>query len=284
MKLQTIFLFLFLTLPLVGCDWVEEKIAQHKAEKARKYQERYEKSRKERIEFGKNNPIVGNLCGVPVALPRYIVEYVQHDDTPDPFSKEWQTYKRPEKRTYADNLTAFGFVFDFKTNELRDPYANTYKRWEKEYLNNMSSWINVSVYCGRSAPKEDMNQWATTWLPKNGYYYDYKYSKTGEEFGLEKYQFPDVLDKKTQKPIRNKDKYGDVFVSRDEHGNVASMIKCSNHNKYNLLLCDSYFHIPDFNTRITLRFSRPHLEHWKKIQQQAEQHIRSWIVKTEEIQ
>ena len=279
MKTQTICLFLIFTLPTAGCDWIEEKIAQHKAEKERRYLEAAEKTRQDRLAWAKAHPIVGNLGGVPVSLPEFVVENVSYDDTPEPFSKKWKTYKIPEKRTYQDNLEGFGFVFDFKTNELRKHFIN-YQHWAKEYSNHTNSWIDVGVFSGKSAPKVDMNEWSTLWLPKNGYYYDYKYSKTGEEFGLEKYQFPDVLDKKTQKPIRNQDYYGDVFVSRDEHGNITLMIKCSNYNKYGVLLCDSYFQISDLSTRVKLRFYRLHLKHWQKIQQQAEQHIRSWVVKT----
>ena len=45
-------------------------------------------------------------------------------------------------------------------------------------------------------------------------------------------------------------------------------------------LGDSYFQISDLSTGVRLNFRRPHLKHWQKIQQQAEQHIRSWVVKT----
>ena len=283
MRFQTIFLFLFLTLPLLGCDLIEEKIVQHKAEKARKYQERYEKSRKERIEWMEKHPIVGNLGGVPVSLPQFVVESVSYDDTPPPFSKEWKTYKRPEKRTYADNLAAFGFSFDFKTNELRNDLVN-YDRWKKDFSSKTSTWVDVSVYSGRSAPKEDMNKWAKVWLPENGYYRSYRYSKTAEEFGLEKYQVPDILDAKTQKPIRHQHDYGDTFLSRDSDGNITSVIKCNNYNKYEMLICNSNFQVAELNARISLNFLRHQLKDWQRIQQQAEQHIRSWIVKTEESQ
>ena len=291
MKTQTICLFLIFTLPTAGCDWIAEKIAQHKAEEERRYLEAAEKTRQDRLAWAKAHPIVGNLGGVPVSLPQFVVEYVSYDDTPEPFSKKWKTYKIPEKRTYQDNLEGFGFVFDFKTNELRKHFVN-YQRWAKESMHYTTSathtWVDVSVFSGNQAPQINMNEWSTTWLPKNGYYYDYKYSKTGEEFGLEKYQFPDVLDKKTQKPIRDKDEYGDTFISRDTSGNVTSVIKCNNEpkgytcsSKFCNLRCKCFLQIPDLKTRVTVRFRRPHLKHWQKIQQQAEQHIRSWVVTTE---
>ena len=111
MKTQTIRLFLIFTLPTAGCDWIEEKIAQHKAEEERRYLEAAEKTRQDRLAWAKAHPIVGNLGGVPVSLPEFVVENVSYDDTPEPFSKKWKTYKIPEKRTYQDNLEGFGFVF-----------------------------------------------------------------------------------------------------------------------------------------------------------------------------
>ena len=282
MKIKTIFLFLIFTLPIAGCDWAEEKIAQHKAEKARKRQEAVEQTRQERLAWAEKHPIVGNLGGVPVSLPEFVVENVQYDDTLGPFSKEWKTYQIPEKRTYTDNLMAFGFVFDFKTNELRKHFVN-YDRWAKDFSSKTSTWVRVGVFSGKSGPKEDMNQWAKVWLPENGYYRRYKYSKTAEEFGLEKYQVPDILDEKTQKPIRHTNDYGDTFLSRDSDGNITTVIKCSNYNKYEVLICKCYLQVPDLNTRLTLTFYRHHLEHWQSIQQLAEQHLRSWIVNPEHI-
>ena len=269
-------------MPLLGCDLIEEKIVQHKAEKARKYQERYEKSRKERIEFGKNNPIVGNLGGVPIALPRYIVEYVQYDDTPDPFSKEWKTYKRPEKRTYADNLTAFGFVFDFKTNELRDPYANTYKRWEKETMHHTTSathtWADVSLRSGKAAPKETMNHFANTMLRTN--MISHKYHQLQDEYGLEKWKFPEhFVNKDTQKRDIDVYNFGNIFIAKDNNNNVVTLIKCGIKSPS----CNHFYRLPDLNTELTLSYRCIYLSDWQRIQQMAENHLRSWIVETEHI-
>ena len=97
-----------------------------------------------------------------------------------------------------------------------------------------------------------------------------------------------ILDEKTQKPIRDNDDYGDTFLSRDASGNITTVIKCTNEprafscrNGTCNLRCDMYFQIPDLNTRISLSFLRHQLKDWQRIQQIAEDHLRSWIVEPE---
>ena len=231
---------------------------------------------------------VGNINGVPVKMPSGMQDSSgirQYDDTPGPFSREWKDYKAPAVRTYQDNLMSFGFDFKYPKNELFDLATTSLLQVREEHNLSPDPWIHAGVHAGKSTPKISLDKYfkahinADRGFPeddpwgKQGNYYN-KTNKT--LYGLQIYE----VNKDLVKRIPRIGDW-DIFVHRNDNGEVIGFIECSKRDVRNPP-CNHKFILFGFNgARGTLHYSRHHLEHWQEIQQMAENHLRSWIVETE---
>lgn len=294
MKIKTIFLFLIFSLPIAGCDWAEEKIAQHKAEKVRKLQEKEKKIQREIVERHKKWTRKANINGIPVLMPSCIG--MERDGDPHFLSKEWKNVdlKKRGKSTYETSARHIGFDLEFKRDLLRgcvkdDVLINDREYYAKDWGNPQSAWVIVTLDAGEKSPKITMNELEYQVLERSKLDYHSRtgwYSQTGELFGLEWWQVPDRIDPKKGKSYREDYMSGDdVFIQRDTNGDVITTIQCHNvdlsEKGKTFLRCLQRTQLKDLNAWLELYYLRVHLEHWQEIQQVAEKNIRSWIVETE---
>ena len=229
--------------------------------------------------------IVGNINGVPVKIPSGVapINIPAYDDTPSMFSPEWKTYK-PHKRTYKDNLRSFGFEFKYPENKLFSSDVN-YSQYREE----THKWMDAGVQAWKTSVPDTFEKFFRRKINANrGFSEDDPLGKQGNHYnktnqtlyGLQVYEVnQDVLKRRTH--IGD----WDIFVHRNNDGEVIAFIECSTKNDVPHPPCTHHYPLSDFNgARGTLRYDRHHLEHWQEIQQMAENHLRSWIVKTEESQ
>ncbi len=180
--------------------------------------------------------IIGDLGGMPVNLPRSVVEFVEYTDTPgwDP-----QAIKdfRPPVRSYDSKLYSFGFNFNYRENFLYDRRnLAQYRQYKRERSTAPENWIDVGISSGfenftrysdglleASVRKGDIPA-ANYQLQANRYY------------GLEHYKQPRQFVTKWSADR-------DIFVHRNKEGRVTSFIRCSN-AKVAKPPCTHYFDFP----------------------------------------
>ena len=73
-------------------------------------------------------------------------------------------------------------------------------------------------------------------------------------------------DPKTQRPLREHWRAEDMFVFRDEQGNVQTIIKCANNDVKSPPCTHDFNFPPPMKIRISMMYPRQNLSRWKTIQ------------------
>ena len=84
------------------------------------------------------------------------------------------------------------------------------------------------------------------------------------------------IDPKTQRPLREHWRAEDMFVFRDEQGNVQTIIKCSNRNIKSPSCTHRFNFPPPMKIRISMMYLRQNLAQWQTIQNKAVQFIQGF--------
>ena len=101
---------------------------------------------------------------------------------------------------------------------------------------------------------------------------------------MEEYEYDKELHKEIYGSYPEYENEEQILVHRDEAGKVVGFIECSRRQVPNPP-CTHYFRWKMFNNAgARINYSRQHLEHWREIQQVAEDYLRSWIVEPEAVQ
>lgn len=288
-----IFSFLFCLFSLLGCDKFEEYQKNRKERIRQEIIEKDKRVEREKVERAKKFSRKANINGVPVVLPSG-VGGLEIDGDPPFLSPKKRETPRPDS-SYENSVRSFGFEFEFKKNIIRngvknDEYIGDKKYYAKDFLNPQGAWVHVILTAGERSPKVTMNKFANNMLERyersrSGWE---AYMQTGELFGLEWYQahVPISAHPKVKQSMR--EKRNDVFIQKDENGDVITVIRCSNTKDYkgttDFQHCDQHVQLADLNAWLELSYLRVHLEQWQEIQRLAEEHIRSWIVEPKQVQ
>ena len=222
--------------------------------------------------------IIGNLGGLPVRLPQY-VELVQYDDSPD-FDQD-KLHESFPHRTFNSKLMDFGYYYNHETNEPKN--RNNIEKYQNDKDKAGNPWVYVGVQSGKMYLKRE-----TAWddslsneLEKGVYLYQ-PYTKLPEkQYNLDVYVQLGT-NSKDNKPWRVHHDAQDFFVYRDKHGHVRSKIRCSNNITVPNPPCKHRFIMTnDMKVIVNLLYNRQQLHHWKKMEQQVETQLRSFVVKLE---
>lgn len=209
-----------------------------------------------------NNYIIGDLGGIPVSIPKNLIRLVEYDGDPD-----WGETRQGDEpvRTYQSKINSFGFDLRY-TDGVFSSQSNEYDQ-QKNLPN--SPWVSVGInssirYYGASGidrlAKATIN-------PSDEVAPNHKYEKLPElQYGLEIYASPGI-DPKTNKPWRENLYAKDVFIKRNDKGEIVTYIKCSNRDVPHPP-CTHYFDLePNMKLDVYVSYSRHVLADWQKIEE-----------------
>lgn len=214
----------------------------------------------------KTGPIIGDLGGIPVSVPKSYAHFVEYENDPH-FLKPRKG--EPPKRTYQSKLRSFGFEFRFP-----DMAAFTLKmlseRRESTLYNTMwmSAGVDVASYHNQLSLQRMVNgSLSSKWgRDRRGYK-----QLPDKLYGLV-VNIPDHLDKNKQ-PNRN------MYFHLNDQGQVDSYIRCDI-TWHDAAPCGHLFLVRNFkNTIIRVSYRASLLSQWQEIQSAVTKLILGFSVK-----
>jgi hypothetical protein len=221
-----------------------------------------------RLWFGtkSTDPVVGDLGGVPVTIPRSYARFVEYDA--DPHFTERKGWSSPE-RTHQSKLRSFGFEVrypDMASAEVKTPE-------DKDIHTTM--WMRVGISTGENYGVDESldnhkNYRINSDLPCFSKCFTYVplpekthgligYTPTGSGVDVEKRSInfgrgTDMRDK-------------NIYIFEDDLGRVTTFIECSN-RAHAAATCKQFFNLnPAMKAHVRVRYRKGLLRHWQQIQQ-----------------
>ncbi len=224
------------------------------------------------VACSKNPNYKGDLGGVPVDLPKNLVHLVEYNGEPS-----WK-FHLPSKKNYQSKIRSFGFELRYTDNTILDESNKELEKtyWQEDALPN-SPWVSVGISSGSDYHRDAVHRIGYGRITHEQQLHPvYMYEKLAEsQFGLEVYASPGI-DPKTNKPYRQDLDAEDVFIKRDDEGQIVTYIKCSN-RKVTKPPCTQYFGLePTMALYVRASYSRHNLADWQKIEHLVKQRILSF--------
>ena len=221
--------------------------------------------------------IIGNLGGVPVNLPPSIVELVEYDDSPGFDPEKLRTYD-PPTRSYQSIIESLGFDFRNHDSVLYDRNNPTLRQeYDTERRRGGDDWVSLNISAG--------SRYGTNPHALDDYFDGYlelaeiapaPYVNIHQQYhGLDTY-INEGIDPETQRPFREHWLAEDMFVFRDEQGNVQTIIKCANDDVKSPPCTHRFNFPPPMKIRISMMYPRQNLAQWQTIQNKAVQFIQGF--------
>lgn len=208
--------------------------------------------------------MVGDLGGMPVTIPRYFANFVEYEGDPGWSGRE----EVSPKRNHHSKLVSFGFEVRFP--DMAGLSNDELRKNHQSYNIYNTQWVDVSVTTGKNYGDGLFLQRKFKSINQNrSFEIEHRSEKL---FGLEVYS-PVGVDIETRKPFKIHSDDEDFFVSRDQNGDVLSLIVCSN-VEHAAAPCDLHFSLhPSLKAWIKVHFRRGLLSEWKEMQSSVTQLI-----------
>ncbi|WP_394211447.1 hypothetical protein [Psychrobacter piscatorii] len=220
---------------------------------------------------------VGDLGGVPVDMPKNLVQFVSYNG--DPTFGNKREHPRP-MRDYDSKINGFAFDLRYTDNTTLDTndkgLKNAYRRDNKRNLGD-NPWVSVIVHSGDSMTVPNpVHRIGYGTISATDVHPVYQYEPLNEtQFGLEVYAQPGI-DPVTNKPWREDRDAKDVFLRRDKTGQIITHIECYNRDVPRPP-CSQFFDLgPQRNLSIKANYSRYNLADWQKIENLVRQQLLSF--------
>lgn len=218
---------------------------------------------------------IGDLGGVPVDLPKNLVHLVEYNGDP-----AWGKKREGAKptRSYDSKINSFGFDVRYTDNTILDKSSKSLKRaYDGEKNLGNSPWISVSVSSGdRYHGAGAVHRIGDGTISASDVNPVYTYAKLDNvQYGLEVYAQPSI-DPNINKPWREDSNAEDVFIQRDETGQILTYIKCSNREVPSPPCSHKFDLEPQMGLYVNVQYSRHNLEDWQQIEQVVRQQILSF--------
>jgi hypothetical protein len=222
-----------------------------------------------------SEPVIGDLGGVPVAIPRSFARFVEYDaDSQFMKKKGWSA----PKKTFQSRLRSFGFEVrypDMASVEVKTPA-------EKDIHTTM--WMRVGIITGEYyGVDESLDNHKNTrinsglpcfskcfdYVPLNQNNYGLKgYTPIGPGINIEGRNIESGLG------VDMDDK--NVYVFEGDSGRVTTFIECSNMT-HEAAPCQQRCNLnPMMKTHITVSYRKGLLPHWQQIQKSVTKLIYSF--------
>lgn len=215
------------------------------------------------LKENRNGPVIGDLGGVPVSIPKPYANFVEYDG--DPHFMEKRKEPTP-KRTYQSKLASFGFevrypdmapVTDETSSEKRKANIHT-TMWMRVGINSHSHY--------GGAGDDLLERKASAIWKANAHPYVYKPLAT-KVHGLTGFAPIGPDESKRLQQVGGADMNDvNIYFHRNEAGQVDTYIDCSN-MAHAAAGCRQVFNLqPQMRIRVTVSYRRDLLPHWREIQ------------------
>lgn len=216
---------------------------------------------------------IGDLGGVPVDLPKNFVHLVEYDG--DPAWGKKREGPQPT-RSYDSKINSFGFDVRYTDNTILDKSNKSLKRAYDEEKNLPNSpWVSVGVSSGDKYHEAGAVHRIGdgTLHPSSAAGPVHEYGQLdNDQYGLEVYA-PPGIDLKTDRPYRENRYAKDVFIQRDETGQIITYIECSNRDVPSPPCSHKFDLEPQMGLYVNVQYSRHNLADWQHIEQVVRQQI-----------
>jgi hypothetical protein len=218
--------------------------------------------------------VTGNLGGMPVTMPRHFAQYVEYDDD-DPAWGEKRRTPRPA-RTQQSRLRSFDFPVrhpDMAGESSPELIAN-----KKSHTIFNTPWIRVGISTGADYPGHgflDRRTHAEVEVPQLVLKYANYEKLPKEQYGLTVYA-ASGFDPANNKPYREHPDADDIFINRNQAGQVTTHIRCSNRKTLSAPCAHSFSLEPDIKAKVNVSYRRGLLPEWRSIQDKVSSLIRSF--------
>lgn len=207
-------------------------------------------------------PVIGDLGGVPVSIPRPYAHFVEYDG--DPHFME-RRKGPPPKRTFQSRLASFGF--EIRYPDMAALTDETAKQQKQETIYT-TTWMRVGISSGSDYGSDDvLDAYVNYMVNLKQKFPPYRYEKLPDAvFGLTAYA-PVGFDE-LKRGIPGGTGYNDmnVYFHRNREGKADAYIECSN-VLHAAARCELKFNmLPAMRANIFVGFRKGLLPHWKEIQ------------------
>lgn len=218
-------------------------------------------------------PVIGDLGGIPVAIPDHFARFVEYDS--DPHFLESRNGPRPT-RTFQSKLRSFGF--DVRYPDLApSTLENMREKYESNIYNTM--WFSVGVQVAtynnelglqRRVDAISSEKWDSIHTPndppeiwRNKHWYN---RLPDTSYGLVVYEVQGYDDAKRYITPGHDISDKNIYYHISARGKVDSYIECSN-VKHDAAPCEQDFILPKAeNTLVKVHYRIGFLPQWKEIQ------------------
>ena len=218
--------------------------------------------------------VTGNLGGMPVTMPRHFAQYVEYDDD-DPAWGEKRRTPRPA-RTQQSRLRSFDFPVrhpDMAGESSPELIAN-----KKSHTIFNTPWIRVRITTGTYYSGDgllDRLTHANVEVPSLILKYANYERLSEKQYGLTVYA-ASGFDPANNKPYREHPDAADIFIYRNQAGQVTTHIRCSNRQTLSAPCTHSFSLEPEIKAEIDVTYRRGLLPEWRSIQDKVSSLIRSF--------
>lgn len=211
----------------------------------------------------REGPVIGDLGGVPVSIPKPYANFVEYDGDPHFLEKR----KGPvPKRTHESKLASFGF--EVRYPDMANVNEETASERRQKNIHN-TMWMRVGVnshsaYGG--AGDDGIERRARDITDPKAHRYTYK-PLPEKVHGLTGYYPVGPDESKRLQQVGGSDFHDkNLYFYRDGARPVETYIECSN-MAHSAAGCSQVFNLrPDMRIRVSVSYRRDLLPHWREIQ------------------
>ncbi|PIT55781.1 hypothetical protein BHC44_02285 [Snodgrassella alvi] len=275
-----IVVLLWQVLLLTGCDYYvseqpEKQSAQQVPEPFRNQDSR-----------GRYDTI-GKLGTHSISIPAGVINgWARYIGDPGDFAdpKIKVKYQRPPK-TYDLPIESFGFLYRITDGDVYTSFRQT----EEDYRRDNETlipygkpfpWASVSVYGQYDAAPLNFNFTVQDDFrsARDVTHFDY-IQQPQPLYGLTVYKANNGIDPKTGEPWKSDANAKDIFIKKDQAGNIKTYIDCQFTQHINS--CHHMFYNDDWHIQVWISYSRTYLPQWQEMEGNIINILDSWRVSPE---
>ncbi|PIT56306.1 hypothetical protein BHC44_01205 [Snodgrassella alvi] len=231
---------------------------------------------------------IGKLGTQSISIPAGVIRgWARYMGDPGDFAdpKIKAKYQHPPK-TYDLPIESFGFQYRITDGDIYTSFRQT----EEDYRHDNETlipygkpfpWAGVIIY-GEYNAAAPLNFNFTVRnefkLAKEITYFDY-IQQPQPLYGLTVYRANNGIDPKTGEPWKFDDNAKDIFIKKDQAGNIKTYIDCQ--FTHNINSCHHMFYNDDWHIRVLISYSRTYLPQWQEMESNIINILDSWRVSPE---
>lgn len=222
------------------------------------------------IKENQSDPVIGDLGGVPVAIPKPYANFVEYDGDPHFMEKRKAP---PPTRTQDSKLASFGFEIRFPDME---PVTAKTEAAKRNATIQTTMWMRVGIDSNShygAAGDQSLERYFEAIADPRAHRYRYE-PLPNETYGLS--GFTPVGTNLSRRNLGGggadwNDK--NIYVHRGQDGRVDTYIACSNMT-HSAAVCEQHFSLlPAMRIRVSVSYRKDLLPQWREIQASVTQVI-----------